>query len=127
MCRYLDIETKTIEYSDMYAIKVDDVLKELREDPSLTHVSVVHHETTAGVLNPLEQLAKSLKAQFPNVELIVDSMSGFGAYELKMEWGIDYAVSSANKCIEGVPGFSFALCRRSALDKTEGNGRSLSM
>jgi len=41
--------------------------------------------------------------------------------------GVDFAVSSANKCIEGVPGFSFALCRRSALDRTEGNGRSLSL
>lgn len=127
MCEYLNIETTALVYSDAKAINVDDMLKALRADSSITHVSLIHHETTAGVLNPLEQLAKSLKAEFPNVELIVDSMSGFGAYELRMDWGIDFAVSSANKCIEGVPGFSFALCRRSALEKTKGNGRSLSM
>jgi 2-aminoethylphosphonate-pyruvate transaminase len=127
MCRYLSIETNTLEYSDLQAISAGDVLKELRADPKLTHVSVVHHETTAGVLNPLQELAAAIKKEFPAVELIVDSMSGFGAYELRMDWGIDFAVSSANKCIEGVPGFSFALCRRSALEKTKGNGRSLSM
>jgi 2-aminoethylphosphonate-pyruvate transaminase len=127
MCQYLDIETKALEYKDLEAISVEDTLKELRADASLTHVSVVHHETTAGILNPLEELAKALKAEFPAVELIVDSMSGFGAYELRMDWGIDYAVSSANKCIEGVPGFSFAICKRDALEKTKGNGRSLSM
>jgi 2-aminoethylphosphonate-pyruvate transaminase len=127
MCRYLDIDIKSLEYSDLQAISVNDILKELRTDPSLTHVSVVHHETTAGVLNPLQELAEAMKKEFPAVELIVDSMSGFGAYELRMDWGIDFAVSSANKCIEGVPGFSFALCRRSALEKTKGNGRSLSM
>lgn len=127
MCRYLDIETKALEYSDLHAIEVEATLKELRADKSITHVSVIHHETTAGILNPLEELAKKVKAEFPHVELIVDSMSGFGAYEVQMDWGIDYVVSSANKCIEGVPGFSFAVCRRSALEKTKGNGRSLSM
>merc|ERR1719199_2099644 len=62
MCQYLDIETKALEYKDLEAISVEDTLKELRADTSLTHVSVVHHETTAGILNPLEELAKALKA-----------------------------------------------------------------
>ena len=44
-----------------------------------------------------EEMAKSLKAEFPDVALVVDSMSGFGAYDLQMDWGIDFAVSSANK------------------------------
>lgn len=127
MCEYLNIETVALSYSDAKAINVDDMLKALRADSSITHVSLIHHETTAGILNPLEQLAKALKAEFPKIELIVDSMSGFGAYELRMDWGIDFAVSSANKCIEGVPGFSFALCNRNALEKTKGNARSLSM
>lgn len=54
-------------------------------------------------------------------------MSGFGAYDLQMEWGIDFAVSSANKCIEGVPGFSFALARRQVLEESKGVARSLSL
>jgi 2-aminoethylphosphonate-pyruvate transaminase len=58
----------------------------------------------------------------------VDAMSSFGAVPLKpAEWGIDYLVSSANKCIEGVPGFSFALARREALLATRGFARSLSL
>lgn len=126
MCRYLDIAHDTIVYDDSEALNADDLLKKLRADSSFTHVSLIHHETTAGVLNPLEEMANSLKAEFPKISLIVDSMSGFGAYDLQMDWGIDVAVSSANKCIEGVPGFSFALCSRDTLEKAEGNARSLS-
>jgi len=127
MCQYLNIDAKALEYSDRSIVDIHDCLQELRADSSITHVSLIHHETTAGVLNPLRELAKAVKAEFPQVEIIVDSMSGFGAYELRMDWGIDFAVSSANKCIEGVPGFSFALCNRNALERTKGNGRSLSM
>mmetsp|Transcript_73686 Transcript_73686/g.134810 ORF Transcript_73686/g.134810 Transcript_73686/m.134810 type:complete len:437 (+) Transcript_73686:44-1354(+) len=127
ICRYLDIATDSVSYSDLHVISVEDVLKKLRSDPSFTHVSTIHHETTSGILNPIEELAKKLKVEFPSVDLIVDSMSGFGAYELRMDWGVDFAVSSSNKCIEGVPGFSYALCKRSALEKAAGNGRSFSM
>eukprot|EP00927_Polykrikos_kofoidii_P047316 TRINITY_DN4141_c0_g1_i2.p1 TRINITY_DN4141_c0_g1~~TRINITY_DN4141_c0_g1_i2.p1 ORF type:complete len:417 (-),score=56.97 TRINITY_DN4141_c0_g1_i2:41-1291(-) len=127
ICRYLGIECDTLEYTDSEPWRVDDILKRLREaQGSFTHVSVIHHETSAGIISPLEALARAQKAQFPEVGLLVDSMSGFGAYDLQMDWGIDFAVSSANKCIEGVPGFSFALCNRAALERTKGNARSLS-
>eukprot|EP00928_Gymnodinium_smaydae_P025978 TRINITY_DN20536_c0_g1_i3.p1 TRINITY_DN20536_c0_g1~~TRINITY_DN20536_c0_g1_i3.p1 ORF type:complete len:415 (-),score=104.15 TRINITY_DN20536_c0_g1_i3:269-1513(-) len=127
MCRYLDIATESIIKDDLGPIVVEEVLEKLRQDSTITHVSVIHHETTAGVINPLKELAKALKTEFPAVKFIVDSMSGFGAYELRMDWGIDFAVSSANKCIEGVPGFSFALCERSALEAAKSSGRSLSL
>jgi 2-aminoethylphosphonate-pyruvate transaminase len=59
---------------------------------------------------------------------IVDAMSSFAAIAIDIQaWGIDYLVSSANKCIEGVPGFSFVLCRRAALLACEGYARSLSL
>jgi 2-aminoethylphosphonate-pyruvate transaminase len=132
MCRLLGIEHVVLEWPDDKAVSVEETLECLRRDaggsssPSFTHVSVIHHETTAGVINPLQELATTLKAEFPGVGLLVDSMSAFGAYDLQMDWGIDFAVSSANKCIEGVPGFSFVLCKRDALDKAEGNARSVS-
>jgi len=125
MCRYLGIPCEVLEWPDSDPVAVKDTLQKLRTDATFTHVSMVHHETTAGVLNPLKEMALSLKAEFPKVSLLVDSMSGFGAYDLQMEWGIDFAVSSANKCIEGVPGFCFALVNREALKKSEGNARSL--
>lgn len=126
MCRYMGIDFEALSFGDRIAFSVEDVLKELKKG-GFTHLSVVHHETTAGVLNPVEELARKVKAQFPNVSILVDSMSGFGGYDLQLKWGIDFAVSSANKCIEGVPGFSYVLCSREALLKTEGNARSLSM
>ncbi|CAE8703577.1 unnamed protein product, partial [Polarella glacialis] len=104
------------------------ILQQLRNGGGVfTHLSFVHHETTAGVTNPLEALCRAAKAEFPSVGLLVDSMSGFGALDLQMSWGIDFAVSSANKCIEGVPGFSYTLCSLEALKRTEGNARSLSL
>merc|ERR1719454_71632 len=130
MCRYLGIDHEIIEWQDSDAISVETALTALKEQASVkpfTHLSVIHHETTAGVINPLEDLARSVKAEFPKVQLIVDSMSGFGAYPLRMDWGVDFVVSSANKCIEGVPGFSFAVCRREYLEQSKGMARSLSL
>jgi len=128
MCRHMGIAQEILEWPDSEAVTVERAMAKLREDSkSITHVAMIHHETTAGVLNPLEAMAKAIKAEFPDKCLIVDSMSGFGAYDLQMEWGIDFAVSSANKCIEGVPGFSFAVCNRQALEQCKGRARSLSL
>jgi len=131
MCRTLGIQHECLNFESHEAVRVEDLLKKVREVASagsaFTHVSVVHHETTAGVINPLQEMTKALKAEFPDIILIVDSMSGFGSYELRMDWGIDFAVSSSNKCFEGVPGFSFALCKREALVACEGRARSVSL
>ncbi len=67
---------------------------------------MIHHETTTGALNPIWDIGPAVKAARPDATLIVDSMSGFGCYDVDLEgWGIDYLVSSSNQCIEGVPGF----------------------
>jgi len=102
ICRILGIEHECLEWTDENAVSVEETLQALRKDagpsgrPSFTHVSVVHHETTAGVINPLRELAAAIKQEFEGVSLLVDSMSGFGAYELRLDWGIDWACSSAN-------------------------------
>jgi len=98
----------------------------IREHPELTHLAVVHCETTSGVLNPVEELGAV--AQAHGLTYFVDSMSAFGAVPIDLEaCHVDFLVSSANKCIEGVPGFGFALCRRAALDACEGRARSVSL
>lgn len=98
----------------------------LAEDPALTHVAVVHCETTTGILNPIETYGEIVRNHAR--VYIVDAMSSFGAYPIDLEaCGIDYLVSSANKCIEGAPGFSFVLARASALDAARGFARSLSL
>jgi 2-aminoethylphosphonate-pyruvate transaminase len=98
----------------------------LASDKAITHVLAVHCETTTGILNPIQDIGAVARRH--GKLYIVDAMSSFGAYPIDFEaCGIDYLISSANKCIEGVPGFSFVLCRRDVLLATEGWARSLSM
>jgi 2-aminoethylphosphonate-pyruvate transaminase len=98
----------------------------LMADPAIGHVALVHCETTTGLLNPLAELTAIVRRHGRRV--VVDAMSSFGAYPIDMEeLGIDFLVSSANKCIEGVPGFSYVLCRREALEGCAGYARSLSL
>ena len=95
----------------------------LAKDPEITHVSMVHSETTSGILNDIESIAKVVKAA--GKVFIVDAMSSFGGVEIPVaDWGIDFIISSANKCIQGVPGFSFIICRLNELKKCEGKAVS---
>jgi len=98
----------------------------LDEDPGITHIAMVHCETTTGILNPIEPIAK-LAAGYGK-KLIVDAMSSFGGMEIDVPGlGISYLISSANKCIQGVPGFGFVIARRDELQDCEGVSRSLSL
>jgi len=98
----------------------------LAQDRAVTHLAVVHCETTTGILNPLEPLGRIARKH--GKLFIVDAMSSFGALPIAFEsCCIDFLISSANKCVEGVPGFSFVLCRREALMACESFARSLSL
>ena len=92
----------------------------------ISHLAMVHCETTSGIFNRLSPIGKLAKAR--GVAFIVDAMSSFGAVPVDLEAAhIDYLVSSANKCIEGVPGFSFVIARKSSLLKSKGHARTLSL
>lgn len=98
----------------------------LSGDPSITHVAVVHCETTTGIINPIDVYGEIVKRH--KRTYIVDAMSSFGAYPIDLHaCEINYLISSSNKCIEGVPGFSFVLARKEDLENTYGNARTLSL
>jgi 2-aminoethylphosphonate-pyruvate transaminase len=104
----------------------DDVNRALATDPAITGVAVVHCETTTGLLNPIEAIGHVAKRH--GKTYVVDSMSAFGGVVFDLAaCQTDFLVSSANKCLEGVPGLSFCLCRRDALVRTEGWSRTLSL
>lgn len=104
----------------------DKIAAYLDEDPAITHVSMVHSETTSGILNDIESVAKVVKER--GKTFIVDAMSSFGGVDIEVgNLGIDFLISSANKCIQGVPGFSFIICRRDKLMESKGKARSLSL
>ncbi|WP_279461092.1 2-aminoethylphosphonate--pyruvate transaminase [Aeromonas dhakensis] len=98
----------------------------LARHPEITHLAMVHCETTTGMLNPLEEVAAL--CQRHGIRLIVDAMSSFGGIPIDMgRLGIEFLISSANKCIQGVPGFGFVIARRAALAACAGRARSVSL
>ncbi len=125
ICKTLKIETTVLEYPENTLPDLKEIEATLKSEVGLiTHVAVVHCETTTGIINPIQKigsLAKAVSARY-----IVDAMSSFGAVPMTAPSAyIDYLISSSNKCIEGVPGFAFVIARRETLLETEGWARSL--
>jgi 2-aminoethylphosphonate-pyruvate transaminase len=91
-----------------------------------SHVAVVHCETTTGIVNPIDEIGAVIRER--GASYIVDAMSSFGAIPVNLDRaGADFLISSANKCIQGVPGFAFVLARRAALENAKGHARTLSL
>ncbi len=105
---------------------LDKLEATLKKDKAVTHVAVVHSETTTGMLNPIEKIGKIVKKH--GKIYIVDAMSSFGGIPIDIEaMDVDFIVSSANKCIQGVPGFGFIIAKKEILKKCKGQARSLSL
>ena len=113
-----------IDKGDYMPPRGDEVTAALTADPTLTHVVAIHCETSSGILNPVAEISQATSAC--GRKLLLDSMSAFGAVDMT---GIKYEamVSSANKCIEGVPGFGFVFAQKSELEQARGNCHSLSL
>jgi len=124
MAQILDISHVTMVLTETDAPNPNKVAAILAEDSDITHVAIVHCETTTGMLNPLEELSKVAKAA--GKILIIDAMSSFGGIPMDIgNLDIDFLISSANKCIQGVPGFGFVIAKRDVLEQCAGNARSL--
>ena len=115
-----------IDKGDYMPPRGDEVAAALAADPSITHVIVAHCETSSGILNPVQEIADAVHGA--GRKFLIDSMSAFGAVDLDFEdLKYEAMVSSANKCIEGVPGFGFVIARKDALEAAKGNCHSLSL
>lgn len=112
-----------LEFSATKPIPIEKVEKALKDDKDIDTVVFVHCETTTGVLNPLIELTKLAKKYKKTV--LVDAMSSFGAYEIDMaELDIDALAASSNKCLEGLPGLSFVVAKKTLLEDSDGNSHS---
>jgi len=121
----LKIDTITLEYPENTTPDLREIEDTIKADDNIACVSVVHCETTTGIMNPIKEIGELVAKS--GATYFVDAMSSFGAVPINLaDCHIDYLVSSANKCIEGVPGFSFALCKLSSLKKSAGYARSVS-
>ncbi|MCV6601350.1 MAG: 2-aminoethylphosphonate--pyruvate transaminase [Cohaesibacter sp.] len=123
---YLGRDHVVLNKGDYLPPRGDEVAKFLAEDPAITHVVAIHCETSSGILNPVEEISEAVYGA--GRKLLIDSMSAFGAIPLEVEQvRYEAMVSSANKCIEGVPGFGFIIARKDELEAAKGNSHSLSL
>lgn len=122
----LKMEHRLLDFGEERPVCLKSVEKALKEDKDITHVAVVHVETSTGILNPARDVGEVVKSY--GKEFILDAMSSFGGLEEDFSLiGADFIVASSNKCLQGIPGIGYVLARRSSLEKTKGNARSLSL
>ena len=126
ICEHARINHEIIEFAENENPSAVAVAEKLDEEKETTHVAIVHSETASGILNDIESVAKVVKER--NKVFIVDAMSSFGGVDIEVgKLGIDFIISSANKCIQGVPGFSFVIANKNLLLASRGTARGLSL
>ncbi|MES2102467.1 MAG: 2-aminoethylphosphonate--pyruvate transaminase [Pseudomonadota bacterium] len=114
------------ETADDVPTTAQDVDRLLAGDKSITHVGLIHCETSTGILNPLADIAEVVAHHRRG--LIIDAMSSFGALEINAQKiPFDAVIAASGKCIEGPPGMGFVLARKEVLEKCAGNSQSLSL
>jgi 2-aminoethylphosphonate-pyruvate transaminase len=116
----------TFETAEDVPTSATDVARLLDGDASITHVGLIHCETSTGILNPLPEIADAVAKRGKG--LIVDAMSSFGALAIDARRiAFDALVAASGKCVEGPPGMGFVFVRRSVLEKCAGNSTSLAL
>jgi 2-aminoethylphosphonate-pyruvate transaminase len=126
IARTLEIATDILIFPEAHPVDPVQTRQALVRDPAITHVGMVHCETSSGIMNPLQEIGAVVKEL--GCVFIVDAMSSFGGVPIDLVASrVDLLVSSANKCIQGVPGFAFVLGRRDIFLAAEGRARSLSL
>ena len=112
------------ETAEDVPVDLEQLDRNLAGDGEITHVAVIHCETTSGILNPVKEVADIVARHGRG--LLIDAMSAFGAIPLSTrDVKFDALVASSNKCLEGSPGMGFCLADKAALQDTQGNSPSL--
>ena len=115
-----------LQWPEVDPVEAHRLEQALGADPEITHVAAVHCETTTGILNPIEDVARVCARHA--LPLIIDAMSAFGALPLDArETPFAAVVASSSKCLEGIPGVAFAIVERAVLEQASGNAPSLSL
>ncbi len=118
--------TTTFETADDVPTTAADVDRLLTQDPSITHVGLIHCETSTGIENPLQAVAAVVARH--GKSLVVDAMSSFGALPIDARaTPFDALIAASGKCVEGPPGMGFVFVRKAVLARCEGNSTSLAL
>lgn len=125
-CRVIGRDHETLDAAEDQVPDPAKLSERLANDPGITHVAIVHCETTSGILNPIEAVAEVVASH--GRSLLIDAMSTFAALPLEAgEIRYDALVASANKCLEAAPGVGFMVAREDVLETCAGNAHSLSL
>ncbi|QBF26093.1 2-aminoethylphosphonate--pyruvate transaminase [Pseudomonas tructae] len=126
ICKVLGRAYSTFETAEDQPTTAADVDRLLAADPSISHVALIHCETSTGILNPLAEIAQVIAGH--GKRLIIDAMSSFGALPIDArEVPFDALIAASGKCLEGVPGMGFVFAHKQSLAAAEGNSPSLAM
>jgi len=126
ICAVLGRSFSTFETAEDQPSTAVDVERLLLADPTVSHVALIHCETSTGILNPLAEIAEVVARH--GKRLIIDAMSSFGALPIDARLvPFDALVAASGKCLEGVPGMGFVFARKEALAAAAGNSHSLAM
>lgn len=126
IAKYHNINYVVIEQEYNLLPDLEKIEETIKNDSDITHIMMVHCETTTGILNDIKSVANIAKKY--SKTFIVDAMSSFGGIDIDVsDLGIDFLISSSNKCIQGVPGFSFIIANKEILAESKGKARSLSL
>jgi 2-aminoethylphosphonate aminotransferase len=117
----IDVVDYKIPYGDYPNLA--EIEKILISDKAISHIGMIHHETTTGMLNPVKEVSEI--AHRYGVEMIVDTISSYAGMPINIkEYNLEFVASTSNKCIQGMPGLAFVIAKKEALKKLEPNLRS---
>ena len=126
ICQTMGRTVSVLEAAEDVPADPDAVAARLAGDDSISHVAVVHCETTTGILNPIGEIARVVADA--GRRLLIDAMSSFGALAIDARsLMFDALAASANKCLEGVPGVGFVLARQGVLAATKAQAHSVAL
>jgi 2-aminoethylphosphonate aminotransferase len=117
----IDVVDYKIPYGDFPDL--NKIMQLLQSDKDISHIGMIHHETTTGMLNPVKEVSE-IAHQY-GVEMIVDTISSYAGMPINIkEYNLEFITSTSNKCIQGMPGLAFVIAKKEALKKLEPNRRS---
>ncbi len=126
IARIHQIDFVELRYAEHETPRLEDLVHLIQVESDITHVAMVHCETTTGIFNDIKEIGRFVSDH--GRVFIVDAMSSFGAVPIDfLACGISFLISSSNKCLEGVPGFSLVIGRRDLIRECEGRARTLSL
>jgi len=125
ICKAGNIPHELIDWNEVKMFNDPKAVEAEIVKSKATHLAMVHSETTSGTINDIEKFAAYYKKNH-NMTILIDAVSSFGAYPISME-NIDFLVSSSNKNIEAMPGFSFIIANKKSLQACKGNATTLSL